>query len=160
MLIPFQQAVDTHGPTVLRVCMAVLGPGSDAEDAWSDTFLAALGKWPDLPDTTNVEAYLVTVAHRKALDIIRRRQRHAIPTDPLPEQPSTLPGPGDNHTDMWAAVCALPERQRLAIAYHYFGGLPHTETAALLGSSAAAVRKAASEGLSTLRRTLANWQEG
>jgi len=38
---PFEELVAEHGPTVLRVCRAVLGP-ADAEDAWSETFLAAL----------------------------------------------------------------------------------------------------------------------
>jgi len=39
---PFEQAVKEHGETVFRVCRAVLGPSPDAEDAWSETFLAAL----------------------------------------------------------------------------------------------------------------------
>ena len=35
---------------MLRVCRAVLGP-ADADDAWSETFLAALRAYPDLPAT-------------------------------------------------------------------------------------------------------------
>ena len=42
MRLPFDQAVTRHGETVLGVCRAVLGPGPDADDAWSETFLAAL----------------------------------------------------------------------------------------------------------------------
>jgi DNA-directed RNA polymerase specialized sigma24 family protein len=52
---------------------------------------------------------------------------------------------------VWTAVAALPERQRLAIAYHYLGGLRHTETAELIGSTPEAVRRAAADGLRTLR---------
>ena len=33
MNLPFEQAVATHGETVLRVCRAVLGLGSDADGA-------------------------------------------------------------------------------------------------------------------------------
>lgn len=65
---PFDDAVKQHGATVLRVCRAVLGPGADADDAWSETFLAALRAWPDLPAGTNVEAWLVRVARNKAID--------------------------------------------------------------------------------------------
>lgn len=72
---PFDQAVQQHGETVLRVCRAVLGPGPDSDDAWSETFLAALRAWPQLPQDTNVEAWLVRVAHRKAIDITRVRGR-------------------------------------------------------------------------------------
>lgn len=150
---PFEQAVQRHGPTVLRVCRAVLGPGADADDAWSETFLAALTAWPDLPESTNVEAWLVRVAHRKAIDVTRTRARQAIPTDTLPEQTSTVGIPGADDHGVWAATAALPQRQRLAIAYHYLGGLPHTETADLIGGSPESVRRAAADGMKTLRRT-------
>lgn len=150
---PFEHAVRRHGETVLRVCRAALGVSSDAEDAWSETFLAALRAWPELADDTNVEAWLVRVAHRKAIDIIRARARHAIPSDDLPEQRSAPGSPtGDEH-GIWAAVAALPERQRLALAYHYFGGLPHAETAELIGGTTDAVRRAAADGIKSLRKT-------
>jgi len=44
-LPPFEQAVTVHGAAVLRVCRALLGT-HDAEDAWSETFLAALKAYP------------------------------------------------------------------------------------------------------------------
>ncbi len=153
MRLPFDQAVTRHGETVLRVCRAVLGPGLDADDAWSETFLAALKTWPDLPEETNTEAWLVRVARRKAIDVVRARARHATPSDDLPERVSSLGTPGDDEHGVWAAVAGLPERQRLAIAYHYLGGLPHTETAAIIGSSPDAVRRAASDGIRRLRQT-------
>lgn len=153
---PFEQAVSQHGATVLRVCRAVLGPGHDADDAWSESFLALLRSWPDLEDGTNVEAWLVRVAHRKAVDVIRRRGRRAVPTDSLPEQAAGLGDPGQvgqENASIWEAVAALPERQRLAVAYHYLGGLPHAETAELIGGNAAAARRASADGVRTLRRT-------
>ena len=145
MRLPFEEAVTRHGPTVLRVCRAVLGAGADADDAWSETFLAALQAWPDLPEDTNVEAWLVRVAGRKAIDITRARARHAIPTDTLPERTTALGLAGDDTAHVWADVARLPERQRLAIAYHYLGGLPHTETAHRIGGTPDAVRRAAAE---------------
>ncbi len=149
---PFEQAVSRHGGAVLRVCRAVLGPGPDADDAWSETFLAALREWPDLPEDTNVQAWLVRVAHRKAIDVTRSRARHAIPTGAVPDRASTIGVPGGTDPDVWSAVAALPERQRLAVAYHYLGGLAHTQTAELIGSTPAAVRRAAADGLQSLRR--------
>src|SRR4030081_2473334 len=74
---PFEAVVSEHGPTVLRVCRAVLG-GADADDAWSDTFLSALEAYPRLPSDANIEAWLVTIAHRKAIDVIRRSARSAV----------------------------------------------------------------------------------
>lgn len=63
---PFEELVERHGGTVLRVCRVVLG-ADDAEDAWSETFLAAMRAYPDLPEDANAEAWLVTIAHRKSL---------------------------------------------------------------------------------------------
>lgn len=149
---PFDEAVAIHGATVLRVCRAVLGPHTDADDAWSETFLAALQAWPDLPGDTNVEAWLVSVAHRKAIDVTRRRARHAVPTDELPDRASMLGRPEDSHFELWGAVTALPPKQRQALAYHYLGGLPYAEVAEVIGGSADAARRAASDGIAALRR--------
>lgn len=149
---PFEQTVARHGATVLRVCRAVLGPGPDADDAWSETFLAALVAWPDLAPGTNVEAWLVRVAHRKAIDVTRARARRAAPVPDPPERPAPNADPAERDGDVWRAVAALPERQRLALAYHYLGGLPHTQTAELIGGTPDAVRRAASDGLAALRR--------
>lgn len=150
MKAPFEGVVRRHGPTVLRVCTFVLGP-SDAEDAWSETFLAALRAYPDLADDANVEAWLVTIAHRKSVDVIRRRDREAIAVGDLPDRPTTIGLPDAGDDELASAVRALPPRQRQAVAYHYFVGLPYAEIAALLGGSADAARKAASDGIATLR---------
>lgn len=149
---PFQQIVTDHGAMVLRVVRAVLGP-DDAEDAWSETFLAAMRAYPDLPSDANVEAWLVTVAHRKAIDVTRANARNPTPVDELPERHSGIGRPQDRDVDLWRALKALPERQRQAVAYHYLAGLPYKEIASLTGGSTDAVRRAAADGIKTLRRT-------
>jgi RNA polymerase sigma factor (sigma-70 family) len=153
---PFERAVSAHGGTVLRVCRALLGPHTDADDAWSETFLAALEAWPGLADDANVEAWLVTIAHRKALDIIRRRSRQAIPVAELPDRVSTIGVPEATDHDLWAALAGLPDKQRQAVAYHHLGGMPYAEVAALLGGTADASRRAASDGIRSLRTAFAH----
>jgi RNA polymerase sigma factor (sigma-70 family) len=154
MKLPFEQVVAEHGDTVLRVCRVVVG-FDDAEDAWAETFLSALRAYSDLPVDANVQAWLVTIAHRKAIDITRLRRRQGGSIDDLPERPSRLGIPGAGDFDLWEAVGALPLKQRQAVAYHYLAGLPYAEVAALIGGSADAARKAASDGVKTLRGTLA-----
>ena len=147
---PFETVVATHGPVVLRVCRAVLG-WADAEDAWSETFLAALRAYPGLPGDANVEAWLVRIAHNKAMDATRAAARRAVPVPDLPERPSA-DGPGQRDLDLYAALAALPRKQREAVAYHYLAGLPYAEVAAITGGSAEAARKSASDGIARLRR--------
>jgi len=149
---PFEKVVTQHGGTVLRVCRVLLGV-HDAEDAWSETFLAALRAYPDLPDSANTEAWLVTIAHRKAIDVVRARRRQPAPVGEIPEKPTALGIPGAQDTDLWHEVAALPEKQRQAVAYHYVAGLPYAEIAELLGGTTEAVRRAAADGIKNLRKS-------
>jgi RNA polymerase sigma factor (sigma-70 family) len=146
----FEAVVAHHGPAVLRVCRAVVG-SNDADDAWSETFLAAMKAYPDLPGDANVEAWLVTIAHRKAIDVARARARRAVPTDDLPERPG--PSGAERDDDLVDALARLPDKQKQAVAYHYLAGLPYADVAAVLGGSADAARRAASDGIAALRRT-------
>jgi RNA polymerase sigma factor (sigma-70 family) len=153
---PFERVVAEHGPTVLRVCRAVLGP-ADADDAWSETFLAALRAYPELPADANVEAWLVTIAHRKAIDVTRAAARRAVPVADPPDGIADGVADGVADTaglDLVAAVAALPDKQRQAVAYHYLTGLPYAQVAEILGGTAAAARRAAADGIAALRRTV------
>jgi RNA polymerase sigma factor (sigma-70 family) len=147
---PFEEIVARHGATVLRVCRAVVGY-VDAEDAWSETFLSALRAYPDLPADANVEAWLVTIAHRRALDVGRARSRRPVPTDTVPERADARADPAARDPDLWAALQRLPDKQRHAVAYHHIAGLPFAEIATILGNSPDAARRAAADGIKTLR---------
>ncbi len=162
---PFESVVAAHGSTVLRVCRAILGP-ADADDAWSETFLSALKAYPDLPAGANVEAWLVTIAHRKAIDVTRAAARRAIPVAETPETPSAVsgapgsPAPGRPaggglvaDDDLADALTRLPAKQKQAVAYHYLAGLPYADVAAILGGTAEAARRAAADGVARLRRS-------
>ena len=148
---PFETVVAQHGATVLRVVRAVVGH-SDADDAWSETFRGAMKAYPRLPANANVEAWLVTIAHRKAIDITRAAARRAFPVADTPDSPAS--DRADSHDlDLDTAVGALPPKQRQAVAYHYLAGLPYAEIAIILDSSVSAARRAAADGIATLRRT-------
>lgn len=152
-LPPFEQVVAEHGPVVLRVCRAVVGP-HDAEDAWSETFLAALSAYSRLRPDSNIRAWLVTIAHRKAIDRFRASARAPLPVSSLPERPAPdHPLPYGPDTALWQALAALPTKQRGAVAYHYLAELPYAEVAELLDTSEAAARRAAADGIAKLRTT-------
>ena len=135
---------------VLRVCRAVLGP-VEADDAWSETFLAALKAYPELTEDANVEAWLVTIAHRKAIDITRAGGRRAVPVAEVPDRVSAQRAEGRD-LDLGAALAALPPKQREAVVYHYLAGLPYQEVAAVIGGSADAARRSAADGIANLRK--------
>ena len=147
---PFDSIVAAHGAAVLRVCRAVLG-AADSEDAWSETFLSAFKAYPDLPADANVEAWLVTIAHRKAIDVGRAKARRAVPVHELPESLALVPA--DTDTDLADALLRLPDKQKQVIAYHYLAGLPYAEIATIVGGSTDAARRSGADGIANLRRT-------
>jgi RNA polymerase sigma factor (sigma-70 family) len=149
---PFEEIVVEHGPVVMRVCRALLGP-VEADDAWSETFLAALRAYPELRPDSNVRGWLATIAHRKAIDQIRVRNRSPEPADDLPAGlASGEAGPEPVDTDLHGALAALPFKQRGAVVYRYLADLPYAEVGALLECSEAAARRNAADGIARLRR--------
>jgi RNA polymerase sigma factor (sigma-70 family) len=149
---PFEEIVTEHGPTVLRVCRAILGP-HEAEDAWSETFLSAMRAYPELRPGSNIQAWLVTIARRKAIDQQRALTRNPLTVDELPEKPSNDAHPAERDDELWSALKALPRKQREAIAYHHIAGLPYAQIADILGNTESAARRAAADGIKTLRAT-------
>ena len=141
-----------HGPVVLRVCRAVLGTDDAAEDAWSETFLSALRAYPDLRPDSNVRGWLITIAHRKAIDQIRRRARAPRLTGSTPDVASVDLDPTPDG-DLRGALARLPTKQRAAVAYRYLADLPYAEIAELLDSTEAAARRSAADGIAKLRQS-------
>lgn len=136
----------------------------DADDAWSETFLAAMRAYPELPADANHEAWLVRIATNKSIDQQRARDRRPVPAAALSEpNRSTLLSAGPDATDrvmletdgpddhLRAAVADLPDKQRLAVSLHYLAGLPYAQVAAQIGGTPAAARRAAADGIARLR---------
>jgi RNA polymerase sigma factor (sigma-70 family) len=155
---PFEDVVAEHGTVVMRVCRAMLAP-ADADDAWVDTFLAALRAYPDLRPDSNVRGWLVTIAHRKVIDQIRASARRPLPVYRVPEA-ATVDVPTDPDTELWAALEALPPKQRGAVVYHHLAGMPYAEVAVLLESSEDAARRSAADGIARLRMTYSKESPG
>jgi len=150
-LPPFQTLLDEHAADVMGVLRGAVGR-TDAEDCFQETFLAALRAYPKLRDTSNLRGWLLTIAHRKAIDHHRTRGRQPVPVAEVAEVGVSDPEPGDG---IWEAVGALPPKQRAAVALRYGSDLPHAEIAAALGCSPEAARRSLHEGIKRLRKELA-----
>jgi len=77
-LPPFQSLLDEHASDVMAVLRGAVGR-TDAEDCFQETFLAALGAYPGLDNTSNLRGWLLTIAHRKAVDHHRASGRRPLP---------------------------------------------------------------------------------
>ncbi|MGI8585098.1 MAG: RNA polymerase sigma factor, partial [Thermoleophilaceae bacterium] len=77
---PFQAFLDEHRSAVLAFLLATVGP-VEADDCFQETFLAALRAYPDLRDGRNLRGWVMTIAHRKAIDAVRARARRPVPSE-------------------------------------------------------------------------------
>lgn len=154
-LPPFQRFLDTHAADVHRFLVAAVGR-HDADDCFQETFMSALRAYPRLRPDSDLRAWVLTIAHRKALDHHRARARRAFPAgDALPEPVAPAErSAADHDADLWARVHDLPPKQRAAVLLRFAGDLTHREIAAVLDCSEDAARRSAHEGLKRLRQEL------
>ncbi len=148
---PFQVFLDENRDAVWRFLVSSVGP-SDAEDCFQETFISALRAYPRLRADSNLQAWVLTIAHRKAIDCHRGRARRALPVsdvETLDTRAGNSPDPAD--AELWGAVRELPPRQRSAVVLRFRADLAHREIAAAIGCSEDAARRSLHEGLQKLR---------
>ena len=149
-LPPFQKLIDAHGRDVHRFLIALVGHDG-ADDCYQETWLAALRAYPRLRDAANLRSWVLTIAHRKAIDHLRARNRvPALIGDQLPEPPAEPP-PEPADESLWDLVRELPDKQRTALALRYVADASYAEISAVMRTSQAAARRSVHEGLKRLR---------
>lgn len=111
--------------------------------------MSALRAYPQLEKGSNLRSWVFTIAARKVIDAHRRRDRHGIATETLPERSVPPVDTGDD--ELWTHVRALPAKQRGAVVLRYVSDLRYREIAEVLGCSEAAARQNAKAGLDRLR---------
>ena len=151
-LPPFQALLDSHSEEVLGVLRGAVGR-VDADDCFQETFLAALRAYPRLRHGDNLRAWLMTIAHRKAVDHHRANGRRPVPVAEVADEAAVEEPQPDS--GVWAAVGALPPKQRAAVTLRYACDLPHGEIADALGCSPEAARRSLHEGIKRLRKEIA-----
>ena len=159
-LPPFQRFLDAQREDVLRMLIASVGR-HDADDAFQETFLSALRAYPRLRPDSDLRAWVLTIAHRKAIDIHRARRRNPLPVAEVedadaPHAASATTPSIPQIDDHWEFVRRLPARQREVLTLRYAADLSHAQIADALGCSEQAARRAASDGLKTLREELSD----
>jgi RNA polymerase sigma factor (sigma-70 family) len=147
-LPPFQTLLDAHGRDVHRFLIASVGR-LDADDCYQETWLAALRAYPRLRDASNLRGWILTIAHRKAIDHHRLRRRDPVSVDEVPELPATAPR--EHSGELWTTVRKLPPKQRTAVALRYVADAPYEQISAVMGTTTEAARRNVHEGLKRLR---------
>src|ERR671931_2442887 len=152
---------DRYGRLAYSLAYRILGESEAAEDVVQDAFLSAWrGAEGYRRDRGNVRAWLLSIAHHRAVDVLRRKTTfRPAPLEIAESQP------GDEDTALSAeknveqrtvreALEALPQAQRRTIELAYFGGYTHVELSELMGVPLGTVKGRMRIGLQKMRRAM------
>jgi RNA polymerase sigma factor (sigma-70 family) len=151
---------DRIGGTAYGLAYRVLRDEALAEDAVQEAFLAlwrSAGSF--VPERAKASTWVLTLVHRRAVDVVRREQRRR--TEPLEAAPE--PAEGSAEEAAWlrldrervqAALAQLPDQQREAIELAYYGGYTQSELADRLGQPVGTIKSRMFAGLARLRELL------
>ena len=152
---------DRFGRIAYGLAFRILRDAALAEDAVQEAFLAV---WRSADAYKRQRAkpstWILTVVHRRAVDLVRREERRrGEPLEAAPE-PTTAPADEDvtlrdRRAAVQAALTALPGDQRQALELAYYGGLTQSELAERLGVPLGTVKSRMFAGLGRLRELLA-----
>lgn len=159
-----------HGPTLGRLCMALVGSQADAEEMVQETLLAACGQMASYRGEGTVRAWLFGIARRQCAHRVERglRERRRLELVAVGEAAASGASQSGGASDsparriaamqraraVRAALAGLKPSEREALVLHYQGELSFREIAALCGIDESAARKRASRGLARLRKSL------
>src|SRR5204862_1841244 len=131
-----------------------------AEDAVQEAFLALWRTAPRfVPERGRASAWILTLVHRRAVDLVRREERRRADALELDAEP----GSGSVDEEVWLrlqrervqhALRQLPDQQREALELAYYGGFTQSELAERLGQPLGTIKSRMFAGLSRLRELL------
>ena len=152
---------DRFGRLAFRLAFRILRDRALAEDAVQEAFLAI---WRSADayksERAKPSTWILTVVHRRAVDIVRREQsRRGEPLEVAPEPSAGSADEDavlrDRRAAVQAALTELPGEQRQALELAYYGGLTQSELAERLGVPIGTVKSRMFAGLGRLRELLA-----
>jgi len=147
-LPPFAVFLEQHRTLVYRFLIGTVGAQA-ADDCFQETFLSALRAYARLRDDSNLRAWVLAIASRKAIDHRRGERRRPMLVADVPER-AAPPAPGVEPR-VRREVQALPRLQQAAVVLRYALDLPYAEVAQVLGCSEEAARASAYAGRKKLR---------
>ena len=167
--LTFTEVVTLHQEAVYRYLIRFTRNQHDALDLFQDTFLRAHRAYANLPDTTNVQAWLMRIAINLTKNYVRDRQRYRRVIVTLgdhrdfPLEHSAGKDGADTEDIMisretgrrlFVAIEALPFHQRAALVQRQFEGLDYATIAANLECSQDSARAHVYQALRKLRLAL------
>lgn len=148
-----EEMVGRHRAELVRYATALLRDAASAEDVVQEAFSKALDALGRYPEERVRGLALRAWLHKITLNVVRNLWRGGNREVPVAEVPEVRVAPEGHEAglDALAALAALPERQRVAVALRYLSDLPHAEVSAATGWPEATCKTLARRGLARMR---------
>lgn len=145
-----------HGMILGRLCMALLGSQSDADEAVQETLLRAHRAMPTYRAEGTVKAWLCGIARHVCAHVLetRRRGREALELVPTEPEARDAFEARRRAGAVRNALTQLKPSEREALVLRYVADLSHKEIATTLNLDEATARKRISRALAKLRTVL------
>jgi RNA polymerase sigma-70 factor (sigma-E family) len=151
----FDRFVADSADALLRTAYLIVWDLPEAEDLVQETLLKVARRWPRVSRMEHPAAYARRILVNLALDGNLNRSRRRLELSARrPGDTAATAAALDTHDELYAALVALPPRQRAVLVLRYFLDLPEAEVAAALECSLGTVKSTASRGLARLEQTL------
>lgn len=141
------------GPMVLGYLRRFV-PRDDAEDVLQRVFYEVWRNRDRYDPTRSLEAWVLGIARKRAIDLLRRRHANVVPIDELRDiagdDGRELAERYARASEVRAALERLPREQREALTLAYFGDLTQTEISDRLGVPLGTVKARTFRGLRRL----------
>lgn len=149
----FEDIYIAYRKLMFYVANELLKNDQDAEDAVHEAFISIAKNLKKISRSRcrKTKTYVVVIVRRKAIDILRKRQRQQ--TSELDEDAYVLESMAYKSA-IRSAVDTLPEKQREVLYLHYFAGYSVREIAEILEMKPSAVYKRIERAKATLRKIL------
>jgi len=149
----FASAYERHHQALYRYCRSMLRDEEDARDALQSAMTKAIAALRDEERDFELRPWLFRIAHNEAISRLRRRRETVsleaaggLAADSLPQAVEDR----ERIATLRADLLDLPERQRAALVLRELCGLGHQEIAAVLDTSASAVKQSIFEARTAL----------
>jgi RNA polymerase sigma-70 factor, ECF subfamily len=151
--------VGRHGPSIGRLCMAMLGSQVDADDVTQETLLAAHQSFRDFRADGSLRSWLLGIARHKCLQHLEKNRRRgstheALPGAETPPGVDELVGAKKRAAKARALLENVRPSDRDALLLRFGADLSFKEVAAACGIDEATARKRVSRALLRLRSVL------
>jgi len=127
---------DLAAGDVYRLALWRTGSPEDAEDVVQDVFVRVAEQGRRLVTVRHPRRWLLTVAHRRAVDLVRRRtRRRDAPMDEAPFliTPSLDPDRGIEARFLSRLVARLPDKQREVLLLRHFANCTFSDIGRIVG---------------------------